>query len=297
MRPLIHVNRITLIYAFVSLCACSPNKENRPNSDLSSSIIKKDPILDSAKLRLMKIIEGGWVKKEYTVDLLRTHSPFLSFAHTGNEVEFRIDISQVEGDTIINSKGMLNYHEGARFEVVLEGAPGRNVLAHIYQGHNWEDDSFYLDYVIDGIDTTLFLCEREGRTRSEKSRIAYKRAFRTVPDDDPPVNAIEFLLNKALFSGKYELQDALSNNCGQVIFDNRGGVRGLSDFKKYKVNADFDGSSYPKFDFVDLYNLGDHSSPYAFEWHKNAISLYEMISNPASGIFRKGALKYTLKRT
>jgi len=290
------MSRIILICICIFSIACSPYAENKSTVSISSPSVKKIPALDAARLKLIKIIEGGWVKKEYVDDLLLSHSPFRSFEHAGNEEEFRIDVSQIEGDTILNSKGMLNYHEGARFEVVLETEPDKKILAHIWQGHNWEEDSFYLDYQINGTDTTLFLCERESNSGREKTRVAYTRAFRTVPDDDPPVNAIEFLVNKVLFSGKYTLLDASAKNCGELIFGSRGDVHGLSDFKKYKVNTDFDGSSYPKFDFVDLYNLGDHSGQYAFEWHENAINLYEMIANPATGKFRKGMLKCTLKR-
>jgi hypothetical protein len=287
---------VILLYALTFFIACSPGNEKGKTVVPGKLIPRNQAMTDSARLHLMKIIEGGWVRKDYAQSIFSSRSPFLSGEKEGKEVEFRIDLSRIEGDTILNSKGMLNYHEGARFCIVLETIAGNKLRAHVYQGHNWEADSFYLDYQISGSDSTLFLCEGDVHAGTEKRREEYVRAFRTVPDDEPPVNAIDFLINKVLFSGKYSLFDGSMKPIGEVQFEDEGKVTGISDFKKYKINTDFSGHSNPGCDFVEMYNLGDHTDQYAFMSERNKIDLYTMITDQTTGKSRKGVLRYVLKK-
>lgn len=282
-----------VLIVLIFLSCGETGKTNSPDTVSPAKEVQQD----TAKLRLLRIIEGGWVCAPYVTDLLSSRSPFHADKYAGFQTELMIDISRMQGDTLFNPGSMLNYNENHQFWILLETGADKKIQARIYEGQNWNNHSFYIDYKIANRDTVLAICDRNEDTGQAVSEENYIRIFRTlvVPENDMPPTALEYLVNRTLFSGRYQLCDKKGNVLpGEVVFDNLGNMSGIESFKKYRVNVDFDGSAYPQFDFVNMVDLTDGFNSFAFTRKEDRIELYEMNNSVIPP--RKGRLIYILKK-
>lgn len=241
---------------------------------------------DSVKQVLLKVIEGGWVNEEYMKILRETNSP-MAAASSGIAVQqMAFDISNLEGDTLLNVIGRLNYNESERFDVIFYKKTGGAAGMKLTDNRDYPASALELNYSIEGDDTILLMNMRNGKT---PGITRYRRQFRKFSAaDEIPVTAMEYLVNKNLFAGKWKLDNE------EVQFTEKGEVKNFSGFKRYSVSTvEQEPGSRP--DEISFYN-DSAGVTYAFTVKNNTIQLYEISESDDGLHFSRGRMIGELKR-
>src|ERR1041385_5775950 len=99
--------RLALAGIFIFLFVqCSENNSNDKSN-------QREGISDSLRNQWINIIKGGWVEKKYAENLQRSHSPHAAYDSSLIVQEFYIDVSEISGDTIRNSKGIIRFYDNS----------------------------------------------------------------------------------------------------------------------------------------------------------------------------------------
>jgi hypothetical protein len=241
---------------------------------------------DSAKQRLLNIIEGGWVNEEYIKAFAQLHSPMAVAAKGLFLQQIAFDISNLSGDTLLNVIGRLKYNEEERFDVIFYPRPNGKTGMKLAQNRNVALDEFELNYAIEGKDTVL-LVYTYGTKVTRTAR--FRRQFRKfLSADEIYITAMEFFVNRSLFAGDWEM-------AGNIIsFTEKGGVKNFKSFKYYSV-ATIEQEPASRPDKISFYN--DTSGvTYAFTMKNNKIQLYELEESEDKMQLSRGKMIGELKR-
>ncbi len=240
----------------------------------------------SEKQTLLEIIEGGWVNEKYIELFNRFHSPM---AVAANEIflqQVAFDISNLSGDTMLNAIGRLNCNEGERFDVIFYKNKNGKTAMRLVENRSEMRKAFDLDYELKGNDTILIV---SGQRNNIPYTARFKRQFRPVfSADQVPVTAIEYYVNKNLFSGEWEMSGST------LSFTEKGEVKNFNAYRHYSIStSDEEPASRP--DEISFYN-DTAGITYAFTVKNYRIQLYELQHSEDGTEFSRGKMIGELKR-
>lgn len=248
---------------------------------------------DSSKQRLLKIIEGGWVNEEYINALEKYISPMTAAKYGLPEQEMVFDISQLEGDTLINARGRGGDSEGRRFGIIFIRRADSTIGMQIDEGFDNPGPPMQLNYAFEGSDTILLLT-----TLGEKTTTArFRRQFRRIPEtDDISIGALEYFVNRTLFDSGWEILNANSHslNGGRLTLNAFGQVKNFNGYKRYSV-ATQEGDHGAEPDKISFYN-DSTGVTYAFTTDDTRISFYELFESRDGVEMSRGKLVCTLRK-
>ncbi len=275
--------KFSIPIVFLFLVSCHSESKSPVVNVLGT---KGNFLADSSKQRMLKIIEGGWVNEEYISAFRETFSPMAAATHGLPRQQMAFDISNINGDTVINAMGRLNYHEGERFDVVFYLRTDGKTGMKIKEDRNQLDESLLLNYSIEGKDTILLLTINDGE-KTVTNR--FRNQFREFPEtDDVHLTAMEYFVNKNLFEGNWKMS-------GQTIsFSGDGRVKNFHAYKRYSVSTvEENPTSRP--DEISFYNDSTEVT-YAFTFNHQRIQLYEIKESTDALKFSRGKMIGELER-
>lgn len=262
----------------------SCNIEQQPSTVVEPDHGKYCP--DADKQKLLQIIEGGWVNEKYIELFNRYRSPMMVAASDLFLQQVAFDISNLSGDTLLNALGRLNCDEGERFDVIFYKGKNSKTGMKLVENRNEPEKAFDLDYEITGKDTILIV---HGIKNNVPQTARFKRQFREIfSTDEIPVTAMEYYVNKALFSGEWEMEGK------KILLTEKGKVKNFRSFLHYSVSTrDDEAASRP--DEISFYN-DTAGVTYAFTVRSNRIQLYELHHSEDGMSFSRGGMVAELKR-
>jgi hypothetical protein len=241
---------------------------------------------DSAKQRLLKIIEGGWVNENYIAAFERLHSPMAVAAQSLFLQQMTFDISSLSGDTLLNAHGRLKYNEQDRFDVIFFKRTDGKTGMKLTESRDTIRENYELDYTVEGADTIL-LVKMRGVKLTRTAR--FKRQFRKFSvSDEVAVTAMELYVNKTLFAGEWNLDGE------KISFTEKGGTKNYKSYHRFSVSTlDDEAASSP--DKISFY--GDTSGvTYVFTVKDEKIQLYELHESAGGKEFFRGKMIGELRR-
>jgi hypothetical protein len=261
------------------LVSCSGN---HPVENAGAAV----PSADTSVSQLLKIIEGGWVNEDYIRALEKYRSP-MDAAKAGLPVrEMAFDISQLEGDTLVNALGRIGYNEDQHFDVIFVHGANGSLAMKIGEHKNYQQGELTLSYAIEEKDTLLLLDIRNGNSTQV---FRFRREFRLFPETGKTFyTALEHYVNRRLFAGNWELD-------GQTVsFDATGSVKNFRNFKRYSVTTD---TGYPDSRPDEISFYGDSSGvTMTFTLREGILDLYELHDSEDGLSFSRGKLLARLRR-
>jgi hypothetical protein len=241
---------------------------------------------DSAKQRLLQVIEGGWVNENYIEAFEHLHSPMAVAAEALFLQQMTFDISNLSGDTLLNAVGRLKYNEQDRFDVIFFRRPDGKTGMKLTENRNVIRENYEMDYTIEGADTVLLVNIR-GRKVMRTAR--FRRQFRKFSTaDEIAVTAMEFYVNKTLFAGEWHAEGR------KISFTEKGETKNFKSYHHFSVSTlDEEAASSP--DRISFY--GDTSAAtYIFTVNKNKINLYELHESVDGKEISRGKMIAEMKR-
>jgi hypothetical protein len=249
---------------------------------------------DSSKQRLMKIIEGGWVNEDYMNALVKYRSPLYASKFGLPEREMAFDISDLDGDTLINALGRVNSHKERRFGVVFTRRNDGRIAMQIDEGDYQPGPVLNLNYAIEGKDTVLLLTATGEKTTTSR----FHRQFRKFPEaDEIQVNALEYYVNRQLFAGDWEIVfSADRKETGRIVsFNGEGQVKNFSFYKRFSITTE-EGNRGTRPDEISFYN-DSTGVKYAFTLNDiDHLQLYELHEARDGVELSRGKQVYILQR-
>jgi len=225
------------------------------------------------------LINGVWVKKDYIKKVKKSKSPLEAVDKSKGITVMYIDTAQLKGDSIMVPI-ILNNHEGST--IALRFQSGKNTTTI-----EFGDDE--LSYKVKNDDTTLIIYNYNSQTK-ETTTTQYIRALQPKPADGL-ASAMNYMINHAMLSGKYEGTDATGKKISAVFYDN-GKVSGLPGFTTYYVQNDLIADPERSGHDQIIFNLNTKEKKvYSFIINKRTLTLY----NDAEQI-KSNKPSYTLKK-
>jgi hypothetical protein len=261
---------IISFYLFLTSCQTNGKRTDNASSNQMADI--------------KSIINGNWYESTYIDDIQKTKSPFQSQNSLATMVEIDIDISQAIGDTL--EVGAPSVHEGTSFRIIFTpGLTPNSVQTDIVDYEN-ERNFYELGYVISTKDTTLIIYHYD-KNKKLLGQMEYKKAPKS------PESALQYMVNKTLFSGNYKTVDS-SGQTLTLIFSDDGIVTGLPNYKKYYVLTDFVAGPENNLDKVCFDIQTDNQRCFAYEIKGDTIKLYDTKESDDHFNLLLGQLKYKL---
>jgi hypothetical protein len=264
------------------ILSCHPQLEKNTAEAKENSAFTNE----QGKQDLLKIIEGGWVNEAYIKTLKASLSP-MSAAASGIYIQqMAFDISNMNGDTLLNVIGRLNSNESEKFDVIFYKKPGGTTGMKLVENREVPSDNLEMNYLVEGRDTILTVNFREGNI----SRVMrYHRQFRKfLPAEEIQLTAMEFFVNKILFAGKWKM------NGKEITFNEKGEVNNFGAFHRFSVSTvEQEPASRP--DEISFYN-DSTGITYAFTVRNNTIDLYEISGDEDGFHFSRGKMIGEMKR-
>ena len=264
----------TLFYCSIILTSCQNNTSlvDNQKSDKSEGI----------KKTFKSIINGIWVEPNYIEDISKTKSPNKSQESLVSMVELGIDTTEITGDSL--EVGAPGIHEGTSFTVYFRHGTKETSLPTNIVDYDTETNFYELGYVIINKDTTLVIYHFD-----KNKKLLDETKYHKVPNNSE--GALQYLVNKTLFSGIYDASDTVGNKM-KIQLTNDGLIKGLSNFKKYYVITDFVADPESKLDKVCFDIQTKNQTCYAYKILSDTINLYETTEKEEG--LRLGPLKYRL---
>ena len=248
------------------------------------------------------IIRGAWVNANYLALLRQTKSPIIAADSIGDVSEMTINPSERMGDSLSVGLGLGN-HEGGNMTVYFRPSQSLRALPTSYQVYNPPPGSkTELGYQFTPHDTILLLTTY---TKSRKifTQATYKRIRRVETDE---LEALNQAVNQLLFTGNYKGIDSLGHPV-QITFSTDGRVEGITGFKSYYVNTDFEGGPGLDIDHLILDRESKHLCRLNYSHSAHTLRLYtapmldaRLIPGAKDAYFApeliRGRLLYTLTR-
>ena len=264
----------TLFYCSIILAACQSTTSSADNQHSD----KKEGL----KKTFTSLINGLWVEPTYIEDISKTKSPNKSQGSLASMVELNIDTNEITGDSL--EVGAPGIHEGTSFIVYFRNGTKKTSLPTNIVDYETGTNFYELGYVLMNKDTALVIYHFD-----KDKRLLDETKYSKTPDNSE--GALQYMVNKALFSGTYSATDAAGNKTS-IQFTNDGLVKGLSNFKKYHVLTDFVGQPENKLDEVCFDIQTINQKCYAYRITGDTINLYERTKNDEG--LQLGSFKYRL---
>lgn len=280
-------NLILIISVACVFASCAGNNKNAATDTLAAT----PSTIEAKKLiqEFTPIIEGAWVKLDYIQEIARTKSPLKAAHKAGNITTFIFSNNNISGDSAIVAVGYGN-HEGG--ELIFKFKSGRipNSITGYDRFSETKSPSYVLQYTVKK-DTLLTLYEYDITGTLLTTTQYYKAPVNWKKNELGYATYAE--VNKILVTGNYTLTNSLGSS-SQVSFSNEGKVKGLDDFKEFRINVDFIG----ELNNLDKIIFGEfgHEDVYNFVISKDTLKLFETSYSADSVELIKGNLKYKLIR-
>ncbi|MDB5128946.1 hypothetical protein [Mucilaginibacter sp.] len=267
-------------YLLLLLCIFLSCKSKTGDNDQDTTANGKPLDQTQALLQQFKpLINGVWIKKDYIKKVKKSKSPLAAVDKGKGITVMYIDTAQLKGDSIMVPI-ILNNHEGST--VALRFQSGKNTTT-IELG----DDE--LSYKVKNDDTTLIIYNYNSQTK-ETITTQYIRALQPKPADGL-ASGMNYMINHAILSGKYEGTDAMGKKINAVFTDD-GKVSGLAGLTTYYVQNDLIVAPERSGHDQIIFNLNTKDQKvYSFIINKRTINLY----NDAEQI-KSNKPSYTLKK-
>lgn len=275
-------------FAAVLLLASCSGPESRSPDTLPRPA---DTIPRAEKMRLLPLVEGGWVETGLADSIAARQSVKAAWDSLLFEAEMCFDISNLSGDTLFNGRGRLNYHEGERFDIVFKKEKDGRIRMDIDDGRNYTACPLVVTPVQEGGDSLLLLASRCGDSNGSR----FRRVFRKPPArHEADITALEYFVNSRLFAGRYEVESRSGFlSTGTVQFNENGSVYGLVNYSWYRIETDFSGNGSAPFDMIMLGNeTGEPFASYAWEKKGGVLLLYRIAQS--NGQTQRGPLEASL---
>lgn len=231
------------------------------------------------------IINGIWYEPTYITDIQKTKSPYKSQNELASMVELDIDISQIQGDSILEV-GAPSIHEGTSFMVFFRPGLTPTSLPTSIQDYDNQTNFYELGYEISNGDTSLNILHYD------KNKMLFgKSKYLRVPKNSE--GGLQYMVNKTLFAGSYTTVDSIGQKLN-LQFSNDGHLTGLPNFKKYYVLTDFVAGPENNLDEVCFDIQTPNQKCYAYEIKGDTINLYEAKENDEHITLELGQLKFKL---
>ncbi|RKR81662.1 hypothetical protein BDD43_1812 [Mucilaginibacter gracilis] len=245
---------------------------------------------EDLRKRFMPMIEGVWVKKVYINSIVKTRSPYQSQAKLNDVASIIVKLNNLKKDSIMAGYS-LNNHEGGDFTVFFKlGLKPTSLKTNLPDYEN-QINFYELGYSTKGADTSLILYHCNKRNKIIDS-VIYTRVVRSTSSTDAGYG-IDYITNKKLFTGKYELID-INGHKSTVNFTDDGKISGFLSFAKYDVNTDFVAGPGNNIDDIifDLYT--NVSADFAYRFDADTLKLFKIDYNADSTLLNFGDLRYKL---
>ena len=226
------------------------------------------------------IFKYTWAQESYINDLIKTKSPYKSQNKLSDIVEIDFDRSEIKGDSIF--VGAPSIHEGTSFYAYFRPGLKANSLPTNINGST---ENFYeLGYEVNNQDTSLYLY----RYNKDKKIISKEKYIKVRSNYK---SALEFMVNKTLFSGKYEYIDS-TGIARKVTFTDDGKIVGFYNYSKYYISTDFIAGPENNLDEIILNLYSNDQKEYAYIIKGDTIYFYDAIENKYTLELKLGKLRY-----
>lgn len=269
---------ILLTICTVAACSSGDNETKEAPADIHASF--------------SPIIKGTWVMTDYITDLQKTKSPKASSGILKGIVSIEIDPSEPTGDTTTASAS-LNNHEGMTFYLFFRRGQDARSLTTDIPDENGSGSFYELAYNIAGGDTMLELKHYNKEKKLVDSR-SFTRVTGPLTDDSEPYG-LQYMANKVLFSGKYNVTDDEGNIFKAELTDD-GMAKGIGAHTTYYIFTDFIGDEQTNLDEMVFDPGVKTQKPYIFEISADTMLLYKAMENDERTLLIRGPLKYTMVR-
>lgn len=228
------------------------------------------------------------MNEEYINAFEKYHSPMAAASFGLPQRQMAFDISQMNGDTLINVFGKVNYNEAEHFDVVFykkeDGKTGMEINAR----QKSASPSSILNYSIEGKDTVLLLTiTDENKTITQR----FRNVFRKFPEsDEVHLTALEYFVNVNLFAGAWKTNDG-----EKISFTPDGRVINFRNYKRYSITtSEENAASRP--DEISFYN--DSSGvTYSFIYQTPYLKFYEITESDDGLKFSVGKKVVELRKS
>lgn len=232
--------------------------------------------------KFKSIFQGVWVKKDYITSIEKTHSPYKSQLKLWGVASILIDMKQVKDSVIAGYS--LNNHEGSNFTVFFKPVVNSTSLKINLSDYNNKSNYYELGYRIIGSDTSITLYHiNKYKVIIDSTR--YRRVLNKAIDENNAADGIDFITNKKLFAGKYDLID-IGGHRSTVDFNTNGKVSGFLSFSKYYINTDFVAGPENNLDDVIFDLSSTVSADFAYKFSADTIKLFEVKHNADSTLLK-----------
>lgn len=269
---------ILLVIGTLAACSSGDNQDKQTPADIQASF--------------SPIIKGTWVMTDYINDLQKTKSPKASSGILQGVVSMEIDPAAPTGDTTIISAS-LNNHEGMTFYLFYRPGQDGQSLATALTDEDGSGNFYELAYNISGTDTTLQLKHYNKEKKLLDTR-GFTRVTGPLTDDSEPYG-LQYIANKVLLSGKYNVTDDEGNAFNAELTDD-GMANGVAGHTTYYIFTDFIGDEQTNLDEMVFDPGSKTQKPYIFEIKADSVLLYKAMENEERTLLIKGPLKYTMVR-
>jgi len=237
---------------------------------------------EGLKKTFKPIIDGIWVEPTYIDNLSKTKSPSKSRAVLASMVELDIDTNKITGDSL--EVGAPGIHEGTSFIVYFRHGTKETSLPANIVDYDTKTNFYELGYEKLNKDIVLVIYHFD-----KNKKLLGETKYTKVPKNSE--GALQYMVNKTLFSGIYDASDTAGNKM-KIQFRDDGLVKGVSNFKKYYVLTDFAAGPENKLDEVCFDIQTQNQTCYAFKIITDTINLYETPKSEEDSL--RGPLKYRL---
>lgn len=227
---------------------------------------------------------------DYITDLQKTKSPKASAGVLQGVVSMEIDPAAPTGDTTIISAS-LNNHEGMTFYLFYRPGQDGQSLATALTDEDGSGNFYELAYNISGTDTTLQLKHYNKEKKLLDTR-GFTRVTGPLTDDSEPYG-LQYMANKVLLSGKYNVTDDEGNAFNAELTDD-GMAKGVAGHSTYYIFTDFIGDEQTNLDEMVFDPGSKTQKPYIFEIKADSVLLYKAMENEERTLLIRGPLKYTM---
>lgn len=236
------------------------------------------------------MVKGTWVMTNYITDLQKTKSPKVSAGVLQGVVSMEIDPSAIYGDTTIVSANF-NNHEGMTFYLFFRPGQEAKSLPTALTDEDGSGNFYELRYNIAGKDTLLELKHYNKEKKLLDTRNFTKVTGPLTEDSEP--YGLQYMANKVLFSGKYNVTDDEGNSFKGELTDD-GMAKGIGIHTTYYIFTDFIGDEQTNLDEMVFDKGTKTQKPYIFEIKGDTILLYKAMENEERTLLIRGPLKYTM---
>ncbi len=267
---------ILLATHMLAACSSGETQNNNAPADIHSAF--------------SPIIKGTWVMTDYITDLQKTKSPKASAGILQGVVSMEIDPSAIYGDTTIVSASF-NNHEGMTFYLFFRPGQEAKSLPTALTDEDGSGNFYELGYNIAGKDTVLQL-----KHYNKEKKLLDTRNFTKVTGpltDESEPYGLQYMANKVLFSGKYNVTDDEGNSFKGDLTDD-GMAKGIGAHTTYYIFTDFIGDEQTNLDEMVFDKGAKTQKPYIFEIKGDTILLYKAMENEERTLLIRGPLKYTM---